>query len=47
MLQGKTSLYDYYHTLLQRSDNANIYTSIVSRVLLSFIYFFKKTESRS
>ena len=36
-LQGKTSLYDYYHTLLRRSDNANIYTSIVSHVLLSFI----------
>jgi len=35
-LQGKTNLYDYYHTLLRRADNANIHCSIVSRVLLSF-----------
>ena len=36
-LQGKTSLYDFYHTLLRRSDNANIYTPIVSCELPSFI----------
>jgi len=29
-LQGKTSLYDYYHTLLQRLDNASLSTPIVS-----------------
>lgn len=29
-LQGKTSLYDYYHTLLRRSDNANLSNPIVS-----------------
>lgn len=29
-LQGKTNLYDYYHTLRRRSDNANIYNAIVS-----------------
>ena len=29
-LQGKTSLYDYYHTLLRLSDNANLNTQIVS-----------------
>jgi hypothetical protein len=29
-LQGKTNLYDYYHTLLRLSDNANLSTSIVS-----------------
>ena len=35
-LQGKTNLYDYYHTLLRRSDNANLSNSIVSsRLLLS------------
>jgi hypothetical protein len=36
-LQGKTSLYDYYHTLLRRSDNANLKTPIVS--LLTFLPF--------
>ena len=41
-LQGKTSLYNYYHTLLRRSDNANIYTSIVSCVLLSSFDFLGK-----
>ena len=34
-LQGKTSLYDYYHTLLRRSDNANLGNSIVSVILFS------------
>jgi hypothetical protein len=34
-LQGKTSLYDYYHTLLRRSDNANLGNPIVSLILLS------------
>ena len=29
-LQGKTNLYDYYHTLLRRSDNANLSNPIVS-----------------
>ena len=29
-LQGKTSLYDYYHILLRRSDNANLSNLIVS-----------------
>jgi hypothetical protein len=29
-LQGKTSLYDYFHTLLRLSDNANLSTPIVS-----------------
>jgi len=29
-LQGKTNLYDYYHTLLWRSDNANLSNPIVS-----------------
>ena len=29
-LQGKTSLYDFYHTLLRRSDNANLSNPIVS-----------------
>ncbi|KAF9554491.1 hypothetical protein CPC08DRAFT_737663 [Agrocybe pediades] len=27
-LQGKTSLYDYYHTLLRRFDNAGLHSSI-------------------
>lgn len=31
-LQGKTSLYDYYHTLLRRSDNANLNTPIVNLI---------------
>ncbi|KIJ91497.1 hypothetical protein K443DRAFT_135485 [Laccaria amethystina LaAM-08-1] len=28
MLQGNTNLYDYYHTLLRRSDNANLSTPV-------------------
>ena len=35
MLQGKTNLYDYYHTLLRQADNANIHLSIVSGILFS------------
>ena len=34
-LQGKTNLYDYYNTLLRRSDNANLSTSIVSTTIIS------------
>lgn len=34
-LQGKANLYDYYNTLLQRSDNANLSTSIVSTAVIS------------
>ena len=37
-LQGKTNLYDYYHTLLRRADNANIRLSIVSRYCISFFW---------
>jgi len=40
-LQGKTNLYDYYHTLLRRADNANIRLSIVSH----YCFFFLLTES--
>jgi len=29
-LQGKVNLYDFYHTILHRTDNANLNTSIVS-----------------
>ena len=36
-LQGKTNLFDYYHTLLQRSNNTSIYNSIVSPKLSSYI----------
>ena len=38
LLQGKTNLYDYYNTLLQRSDNANLSTSIVSSAFLFFVW---------
>ena len=31
-LQGKTSLYDFYYTLIRRSDNAGLSTTIVSIV---------------
>lgn len=34
-LQGKTSLYDFYLTLLRRSDNASLYTGIV---IITLIY---------
>ena len=34
-LQGKTSLYDYYNTLLRRSNNANLLNPVVSLILLS------------
>ena len=37
-LQGKTNLYDYYHTLLRRSDNANLLNPIV-RFWKSFFFF--------
>ncbi|KAF9538808.1 hypothetical protein CPC08DRAFT_807184, partial [Agrocybe pediades] len=30
-LQGKTNLYDYYHTLLRRFDNASIHHSAINR----------------
>jgi hypothetical protein len=40
-LQGKTNLYDYYNTLLRRSDNANLSTSIVSTAI---IYLFFTTD---
>ena len=30
MLQGKTTLYDFYHVLLRKTDNANMQRSIVS-----------------
>ena len=36
-LQGKTNLYDYYHTLLRLSDNANLSASIVSECFLHLI----------
>lgn len=29
-LQGKTTLYDFYHVLLRKTDNANVQRSIVS-----------------
>lgn len=29
-LQSKTTLYDFYHVLLRKTDNANIFPSIVS-----------------
>lgn len=31
-LQGKTTLYDFYHVLLRKTDNANVQPSIVSIV---------------
>ena len=36
-LQGKTNLYDYYHTLLRLSDNANLSAPIVGLRLLSIL----------
>ena len=39
-LQGKTNIYDFYNTLLRRSDNANLTISIVSiAIIFLFIYF--------
>ena len=29
-LQGKVNLYDFYHTILRKTDNANLNKSIVS-----------------
>jgi hypothetical protein len=37
-LQGKTNLYDYYHTLLQRSDNANLSNPIVCFWKFYFVF---------
>ena len=34
-LQGKTTLYDFYHVLLRKTNNANVHPSIV----FSFLYF--------
>ena len=46
-LQGKTNLYDYYNTLLRRSDNANLSNSIVSLILFAFLphsdFYFHRT----
>lgn len=36
-LQGKTNLYDFYHTLLRKTDNANIRPTIVGTL------FFKSS----
>lgn len=36
-LQGKTNLYDYYHTLLRLSDNMNLSAPIVSLRLPSIL----------
>jgi hypothetical protein len=36
-LQGKTNLYDYYHTLLRLSDNASLSTPIVSQYSVRLI----------
>ena len=33
-LQGKVNLYDFYHTLLQVSDNANLEKTVVSLILI-------------
>ena len=38
-LQGKTNLYDYYHTLLRRSDNANLSILIVCVGGSSFFFY--------
>jgi len=35
-LQGKGNLYDYYHMLLRKTDNANLSATIVSRDLAYF-----------
>ena len=37
-LQGKTNLYDYYHTLLWRSDNANLSNPIVRFWKFYFVF---------
>ena len=42
-LQGKTSLYDYYHTLLRRSDNAGLSNPVVSQI--TFLSFHSSTNS--
>jgi hypothetical protein len=34
-LQGKGNLYDFYHMLIRKTDNANIAPSIVRRVCIS------------
>ena len=36
-LQGKTNLYNYYHTLLRLSDNASLSTPIVSQYTICLI----------
>jgi hypothetical protein len=36
-LQGKVNLYDFYHTLLRKTDNANVFDSIVCYLPLTQI----------
>ena len=36
-LQGKTSLYDFYHVLLRKTDNASVRSSIVSISLVALV----------
>jgi hypothetical protein len=45
-LQGKTNLYDFYHTLLRRFDNAKILGPIVCRfthTIYAFLIHFNRT----
>jgi hypothetical protein len=44
-LQGKTTLYDFYHVLLRKTDNANVHPSIVC--ILFYTSFFAINLRRS
>jgi hypothetical protein len=40
-LQGKTSLYDFYYTLIRRSDNAGLSPTIVSPVTIYYVLVYR------
>lgn len=46
-LQGKTTLYDFYHVLLRKTDNANVHPSIVCLFFYTLFFTINSSQSHS
>jgi len=46
-LQGKTTLYDFYHVLLHKTDNANMHPSIVCFLFYTLFLIINVSHSHS
>ena len=46
-LQGKTTLYDFYHVLLRKTDNANVRPSIVCNFFYTLFLMIDLSQSHS